>query len=145
MRLTVQKRLAARLLKASEKRVKFDPDRLDEIKESITKVDIRGLVKDKAIWAVQKKGISRGRVYKRKHGHGSRKGKKTARTPKKITWMRKIRLQRRFIKELHDKGMIVNKAYRELYLKSKGGFFRSKRHIKIYIEEHKLIQEKAKK
>jgi ribosomal protein L19E len=27
-----------------------------------------------------------------------------------------------------------------LYMKSKGGFFRSKRHIKIYISENSLIE-----
>jgi ribosomal protein L19E len=36
---------------------------------------------------------------------------------------------------LKEKKIIDDKLYRELYLKSKGGFFRSKRHIKIYLEE----------
>ena len=39
---------------------------------------------------------------------------------------------------LKDKGIVDKKTYRNLYLKSKGGFFRSKSHIKLYINEHKL-------
>jgi len=143
MKLTVQKRLAAQILKASEKRVKFDQDRLSEIKESITKVDLRGLISDGAITVIPKKGVSRARVKKKTQGQGSRKGKKKARTPKKDTWMKKVRLQRKFLKELREKGNITDGDYRKLYRKSTGGFFRSKRHVKIYIEEHNLFKEKT--
>ena len=49
MKLDNQKRLAAQILKCSKKRVKFDPDRSSDIKESITKADIRNLIKEEAI------------------------------------------------------------------------------------------------
>ena len=65
MKLDNQKRLAAQMLKCSGKRVKFDTDRLDDIKEAITKVDIRGLIKDKAIIKIHSHGVSRGRARKR--------------------------------------------------------------------------------
>ncbi len=148
MKLKTQKRLAADVLKCSKKRVKFDEERLEDIKESITKADIRSLIIDKAISKKKKKGVSRARVNKRKiqrskgkqKGQGSRKGKKTARLPKKKTWMNKIRLQRSLLKSLKDKELIDNKNFRILYKKAKGGFFRSKRHIKIYLEEHNLMK-----
>jgi len=44
------------------------------------------------------------------------------------------------LKDLRDKDLVTKKDYHELYLKSKGGFFRSKRHIKLYLEEHRLIK-----
>jgi hypothetical protein len=47
-----------------------------------------------------------------------------------------VRVQREFIKLLLSKNIITRQAYRGLYLKSKGGYFRSKRHIKLYLEEH---------
>ena len=152
MKLNTQKRLAAQVLKCSSKRVIFDEDRLEDIKEAITKADIRALIIDKAISRKNKKGVSRVRVRKRdaqkrkgkQKGHGSRKGKKTARLPKKEAWMNKIRAQRAFLRVLKDNGMLDNKTFRELYLKAKGGFFRSKRHIKIYLEEHNLVK-KVKK
>jgi len=71
----------------------------------------------------------------RQKGEGSRKGKKKA---GKKEWMNTIRIQRAFLKELRAKKIIDKKIYRNLYLKSKGGFFRSKNHIKLYISEHKL-------
>ncbi len=143
MKLNNQKRLAAKVLKCSEKRVRFDPDRLDDIKEAITKIDIRSLIKDNAITKVAVKGISRGRARKRiiqkrkgkQQGPGSRKGSRNARLPSKRKWINKIRSQRKFLRILKDKKVVDKKLFRELYLKSKGGFFRSKRHIKIYLEE----------
>ena len=66
-----------------------------------------------------------------------RKGKKTARLPKKKSWMARIRSQRKFIKELKEKKILKNKVISELRSKAKGGFFRSKRHIKITIEKIK--------
>ena len=153
MKLETQKRLAAQILKCSEKRIKFDEERLEDIKEAITKVDIRALIIDKAISRKKKKGISRARAKKRQlqrkkgkqKGHGSRKGKKSARLPKKKDWMNRVRLQRNFLKELKDKKLIDKETFRDLYKKSKGGFFRSRRHIKIYIEEHNLIKKKEQR
>ncbi len=153
MKLKTQKRLAAQVLKCSPKRVRFDEDRLEDIKEAITKADIRALIIDKAISRKNKKGISRIRAKKRaaqrrkgkQKGQGSRKGKKTARAPKKNEWMNRIRLQRLFLKELKENELINNNTFRLLYNKAKGGFFRSKRHIKIYLEEHDLVNKKASK
>ncbi|MDH3382375.1 MAG: hypothetical protein OEL54_06685, partial [Flavobacteriaceae bacterium] len=76
----------------------------------------------------------------RRKGRGKRKGKKTARLPKKNAWIERMRTQRGFLKELKEKGIITSLTYRQFYMKSKGGFFRSKRHIKLYIEEHNLTK-----
>ncbi len=143
MKVDNQKRLAARILKCSKKRVRFDPDRLSDIKEAITKIDIKGLIKDKAIRKIPVKGVSRGRARKRlvqrrkgkQKGAGSRKGSRGARIPKKKEWMNKIRAQRKLLRILKEKKIIDDKLYREFYSKSKGGFFRSRRHIKLYLEE----------
>jgi large subunit ribosomal protein L19e len=145
--MKIQKRLAGQVMNVSPKRVRFDNDRLADIKEAITKTDIRLLVGEKAISRVQEKGVSRGRARKIKvqkskglrKGPGSRQAKPTARLPRKEKWMSKIRSQRTFLSELKSKGIISSKTYRDIYLKSKGGFFRSARHIKLYLEEHKLF------
>ena len=146
MKLDSQKRIAASKMKVSKKRIKFDVERLGDIKEAITKFDIISLVKEGAIRVKQKKGVSRVRAKKqtiqkskgKRKGHGSRKGSQKTRTKKKKTWMQGVRLKRRFIKELKEKDLVNNQVYRELYRKIGGGFFRSKRHIKLYVEEHKL-------
>ena len=54
--------------------------------------------------------------------------------------MNKIRSQRSFIKKLKENNKISNKTYRDLYNKSKGGYFRSKRHIKLYLEQNELFK-----
>lgn len=144
MNLKNKKRISASLLKAGLKRVWFNPDKLSEIKEGITKDDMRSLIKEGTIRVKQKKGISRGRLRKkliqkrkgRGKGYGTRKGKATARMPRKRVWINKVRKQRGFIKLLKDKKVIDSKAYLQLRLKIKGGFFRSKRHLKLYLEEN---------
>ena len=146
MKLDSQKRIAASKMKVSKKRIKFDNESLEDIKEAITKFDIIKLVKEGAIKIKQKKGVSRARAKKqaiqkskgKRKGHGSRKGSYKTRVGKKKTWMQSVRLKRNFIKELKEKNRINNQVYRGLYRKISGGFFRSKRHIKLYAEEHKL-------
>lgn len=153
MNLSNKKKIAARLLKVGMSRVWFDPDRLQEIKEAITKADLRKLINDLAIQAKPSFGISKFRARKlalqkrkgRKAGLGSRKGTRNARLPKKKAWMAKVRSQREFLRELKEKGLVKPAAYRKAYLMSKGGFFRSIRHIKMYLEEHKMFARKAGK
>ena len=148
MNLQTQKRIAADILKVGTTRVFFDPARSNEIKEAITRGDIRKLIMDLAIQARPKKGNSRFRIRKnllqkkkgRRAGKGSRKGKVNARQNVRRRWINGIRVQRAFIKKLRNKEMITKADYHDLYSKSKGGMFRSKRHIKLYLEEHKLIQ-----
>jgi len=148
MNLKTQKRLAAAVFGCSPKKVWFDNSRLEDIKGAITKADIRSLIKQKAIMQKPAKGVSRGRARKihiqkikgRRKGHGSRQGKKTARLPRKLGWINKIRAQRKLLSLLKEKKIIDNKTFRMLYLKAKGGFFRSRRHIKIYLEEHGLAK-----
>ncbi len=150
MKLTTQKRLAAEVMKCSPKRAVFDTERLPEIKEAITKIDIRSLVKDKAITKIPKRSVSRGRarfaqIQKRsgrRRGHGSRKGKENARNNKKLSWISHVRAQRLLLKKMKDKEAFEVKDYRNLYNKVKGGFFRSRKHLKLYIEERKLAKKK---
>lgn len=143
MQLKSQRRLAAQLLKVGQNRVWFDEGRLEEVKEAITKEDIKKLINDWAIQARPKKSISGFRRRKRhlqkrkgrRQGAGSRKGTSNARLPAKEDWIARVRVQRSLLKRLRDKKIINPKVYRDLYRKSKGGFFRSRRHILIYLEE----------
>jgi len=152
MMLKLQKRLAASILRCSPKRVVFDPTRLEDIKEAITKTDLRLLIGDGAISERPAQGVSRVRANKRKtqkskglrKGEGSRKGKFTARLPKKKAWMARVRTQRRFLQYLKAKGLIQNIAFKELYKKSKGGYFRSIKHIRLHIHEHNLLTRQPK-
>ena len=54
--------------------------------------------------------------------------------------MTRIRLQRAFLKQLLSAEKMSAKTYRMLYQKTKGGFFRSKRHLQLYITEKGLLK-----
>lgn len=148
MQLKLQKRLAATLLDCSHKRVIFDTSKLSQIKESITKEDIRGLIHNGTIREKAVKGVSRfrakarhsQRLKGRQHGAGRKKGKASARAPDKQVWMARIRLQRVFLKALRESKHISGTTFRTLYMKAKGGYFRSKRHIQLYLTEHRLFE-----
>jgi len=147
MRFTTQRRNAAQLLKCALRKVRFDPEHLQEIKEAITKTDIRSLIdqgfvakqRSNAQSRVRARMISKQKRKGLRRGHGSRKGKKNARLRRKEIWKNRVRVQRGFMKKLKTQGMVDNASYRETYAKIKGGFFRSKRHVKLYLEERKLI------
>ncbi len=146
--LKLQKKLAAEVAGVGKNRVRFDSESLSDIKEAITKADIRGLIRDRAINILPKIGTARHRARKRhiqrkkgrQRGVGKRKGKAGARTPKKRMWINKIRLQRSILKRLRDKKEIEPRVYRELYLKAKGGFFRSRKHLLLYLKQQGYLK-----
>ncbi len=150
MDLKLQKKLATKVTKTSKKRVKISPEAQEQVKQAITKADIISLVKEGVINVFSKRGTSRHRARARhlakkkgrQRGTASKKGKKTARTPRKEQWIKKVRLQRRVLKDLKDKNQVNQKDYRQLYLKIKGGFFRSKKHLLLYMNQHNLIIKK---
>ena len=150
MKLNPQRRLAASVFGCSKKRVRFDQEALESISEAITKQDIRELIDQGVIQKLPKTGQSRVRANKRlvqrrkgrQSGPGSYKGKRTARLPRKKEWMDKIRAQRSHLKSLRENGEISSQTFRALYNKARGGFFRSKRHISLYIQEQNLAEDK---
>lgn len=152
MNLKLQKRIAADVLKVSYKRVWFDQTRLEEIKEAITKEDIRSLVATGVVREKPAKSNSRVRARKTatqkrkglRRGQGSRKGRATARLPSKQVWMAKVRVQRKFVRELLDQKVIAKPTYNDFYRKVKGNFFRSRRHIKLYMNDNDLVLKEAK-
>jgi len=146
MNLKSKRQLSSRIVGVGFDRVWFDPARLSEIKEAITREDLKKLMSTGAILIKQEKGVSKGRFRKvlkqkrkgRRNGPGSKKGKHTARAGKKELWIIKIRSQRALLLELLEKNLITKEIYRDLRQKSKGGYFRSLRHIKLYLTEHSL-------
>lgn len=148
MNLRTKKRIAKSLYDVGNKRIWIDPTKANEVKEAITKNDIKGLVKKGIIIVRQTRGQSRSRIRLsniqkskgRGKGIGSRKGAANARLSRKLQWMIKIRNQKELLRILRDKSTISRKTYRMLYRMAKGGFFRNRRHIEIYLAEHKLTQ-----
>jgi large subunit ribosomal protein L19e len=139
--LANQKRLAADIMDVGKTRVWMDPEKMEDIATAITREDIKGLVEAGTIKRRPEVGISRGRARARdikrakghQKGHGSRRGASGARTPKKETWMKKIRAQRKLLKSMRTETTIDAHTYRIMYRKAKGGEFRNVAHLKSYI------------
>jgi len=148
MNVKNQKRLAAQILRVGKRRILLDNSKLSEIKEAITKTDLRSLIAAGAVKRKPVKGHSRAHARKiliqkrkgKRKNAGSKKGKKTTFIPRKQAWVMKVRTQRKFIKNLKDKKLISNNNFRDLYSRVKNNRFRNIRLIKSYIEENKLIE-----
>ncbi|MBI1968878.1 50S ribosomal protein L19e [Candidatus Woesearchaeota archaeon] len=146
--MNTKKKLAAKILKTSSGKIRFREDALEDVKKAITRSDMRGLIAVGKIYRAASSEQSRGRARKiavqkrkgRRKGRGSQRGAKYATVPRKQQWMAKIRVQRIFLKMLRDKGLLASGDYRQVYRKSKGGFFRNKRHLKLYLTEQQLFK-----
>jgi len=147
--LTLQRRLAAEIMGVGVNNVRFDPERLEDIEKAFRREEIKALIEDGAIYAVEPSRNSRGRwrilhekrKKGRRRGHGSRKGKKGARIDKKRDWINRVRRMRRYIKMLREKGVIDTRLYRELYRKIKGGAFHDVSAIKTYLKSAGVLKE----
>ncbi|MBU0470454.1 MAG: 50S ribosomal protein L19e [Nanoarchaeota archaeon] len=146
-----KKQVVAKIMKTSPYKVKFSTDALEDIKKAITRADFRGLIavgkitksdKNLASKAGARKNAEQKRKGRRKNS-GSKSGSKFSVVDKKAKWAAKVRVQRTFLRNLKENELITKKDYRKLYLRSKGGFFRNKRHIKLYLKEQNLIQAKS--
>ncbi len=146
--MKAQKMMASKILKCGKSRVWMDPSRLADIDEAITSEDVKRLVRDGVISARPKAGISSFRKKRlavqkrrgRRRGRGSVKGHKGTRLQKKRTWIKTIRSIRKMLRELKSQGRIDNRTYRDIYTKSKSGYFRSKGHVMIYLERNSLMK-----
>ena len=149
--LANQKRLAAAVMKVGQSRIRIDPDRGEEVASAVTRADIRKLVSGGVITSVQKAGVSRGRRRKlrsqkakgRRTGPGSRKGAANARTPSKGLWISRIRALRDELRTLRETGAIDASAYRDYYVRAKGGQFRSRAHMKSHMRTEGTLPEEV--
>ena len=132
-----KRELIARMLGVGVNRVRFEPDKLDDVADSITRENIRALIKNRTIWTVKPRGTSRARAeakltIRRKHGigPGSKKGKK------KI-YVAKVRSMRYNLKVLKDRNDINREVYWSLYKKVNGGQVRSLSHLRDLVKQSK--------
>jgi large subunit ribosomal protein L19e len=142
--LKKKRELVARILGIGANRVRFEPDKLDDIADSITREDLRSMVKRGTIWTTKVKGTSRGRAKTKQAirkksglGPGSKKGKKTARTGKKSAYVTKVRSMRYHLKVMKDRNEINRQTYWLIYKKVDGGQVRSVSHLRDIVKQTK--------
>jgi len=142
--MRLQRRLAADILKVGKSRVWLDPTKMGEIEKAITRADVRKLIKKGYIKALPEKIHMPKEKRKKKKGLGSRKGTKFSRLSRKRRWISTVRALRNMLRELKSSGQIDNRTYRKLRLLVKGGMFRSRSHLRTYLEQHDLLKEVEK-
>ncbi|PJA16666.1 MAG: 50S ribosomal protein L19e, partial [Candidatus Diapherotrites archaeon CG_4_10_14_0_2_um_filter_31_5] len=108
MQLNKIRRMAAEILNIGKSKIVFSEKERERIAESMTKEDVRQLIKDGIVKKRKDAYQSKGRARKlkekkkkgRKRGQGKRKGTIKTRTRKKKSWIKTVRAQRKKIKEL---------------------------------------------
>lgn len=151
MKLDKIKWLSAQLLKTGYKNVWLDPEKLEDIKSSMTKEDVREQLAKNNIKKRVSFGQSKGRSRKlrikkskgRKRGFGKRKGTAKARVQKKTTWIVTVRAQRRHLRELRKQKKVSPEQYSKVYRLIKGGYFKGKRYMDQYLnlKDKKQVKE----
>lgn len=130
MKLEKKKALAARTLKVGKNRIIFDSGKLAELKEVITKQDIRDYLASGIIRIREIKGRKKVERRSRKRGPGKIKKKINLRKENYIIIVRKLRT---YIKELKKQGKMNLEKYKELRRKIKNKEFKSKSQLKEYL------------
>jgi len=125
-----KKQLVTRILKVGADRVKLDENRKDEIKEAITRQDIKDLVKSKAIIIKDVKG-------KRKKGKKRRKKKRKKIKTRKQDYVRLTRKLRKDVKKLLEEKKISKGQAKKLRKRIKAKAFRSGAHFHTLLKEEK--------
>lgn len=132
MTLNKKKRLAARTLNIGVNRIIFDNNRIDEIKEAITKQDIRDLHKDGAIKIAEASGRRVKIIRKTRKREGKIRLRPKRRKEKYVIMTRKLR---RHLKELKTQGKVTNEEFKKHRTQIKMKLFKTKRQLKEAIKK----------
>lgn len=130
MNLRAKKFLAAKTLKVGKERILFVEKRIDEIKEAITKQDIRDLHKEGAIKIKEIKGRRKIKNKRKKRTPGNIRKNVNVRKKKYVILTRKLR---GYVKELGSRGKLDKKEIKEIRKKIRNKAFRSKAHLREQI------------
>lgn len=129
MNLRKKKELAAKTFGVGKNRILFLEPRLDEIKEAITKQDMKDLRKEGAIIIKPVKGRKKV-VRQRNRSTGNIRKKVNKRKTNYIIMTRKLR---NYVGELKKSEKLSEEETKDIRNKIKNKVFRSKAHLREYI------------
>lgn len=126
-----KKDLAAKTLKVGKDRIKFVRARLEEIKEAITKQDIRDLVQEGAIVVKPINGRKTNVKRKNRRSTGKIKKKVNKRKQEYVIITRKLR---NYTAEMKKQGKLTSEDVKEIRKRIRNRAYKSKANLKMYIE-----------
>jgi len=130
MNLKEKKLLARRTLNVGKERIVFLKSRLEEIKDAITKQDIRDLKNDGAIIIKDIKGRKKNTKKSKKRSIGKIKKKVNKRKQEYVIMTRKLR---KYVSEMKKQGRLPKEDVIEIRKRIRNKKFKSKAHLKEYI------------
>jgi large subunit ribosomal protein L19e len=129
MNLRNKKELAAKTLGVGKSRIVFSESRLSEIKEALTKQDIKDLKKDGAILVKEIRGRKKNFKKTRKSTGNIRKKV----NKKKQEYVKLTRKLRRYTAEIKKQGGLIRDEVKLIRIKIRNRLFKSKANLKEYI------------
>jgi large subunit ribosomal protein L19e len=142
MNLRSKKQLAAKTFGVGKSRILFVNERIDEIKDAITKQDMRTLQKDGAIIIKEIKGRSANVNKKNRRHVGKVRRKVNTRKRDYVILTRKLR---QFIADKKQKGEMSDEEIKETRKRIRNKIFKSKAHLKENLGGSKNENAKKKK
>ncbi len=133
--LSLQRKLAARILRVGKTKVWIDPTHISDVKNAITGFDIRKMISQGYIKALKEKVKFPKKIKRSKRSPGRTRGKAGAVYNKKRRWINTVRPLREMLKKLKAERKIDQATYKHTYMLIKGGAFRSRAHLKLHLEQ----------
>ena len=134
MNLSKKKALAVKTLKVGKARIIFVKSRLEDIKEAITKQDIKDLQKDGAIIVKDIKGRKKNLKKKVKKSTGNIRKKVNKRKKEYVIMTRKLR---KYVKELKNHGKLSREEVIDIRKKIRNKYYKSLGNLKEHIRREK--------
>ena len=131
MNLRSKKELASKTLKVGKERIVFVKERTAEIKEAITKQDLKDLTSAGAIKIKPVKGRKTNVSRKNRRGTGKIKLKVNKRKQEYVIITRKLRA---YVLELKKQGKLTSEEVKDIRKKIRNKIFKSKANLKTYVE-----------
>ncbi len=127
MNLEKKRALASRALNIGKNRISFNPERLNEIKDSLTKQDIRDLVSSRAILIKEIKGRKQNEKRKTRRREGSIKQRNIDTKGEYMLLTRKLRS---YLLHQRSRGLIPQELFLKVRKEIKSSSLRSLSHLK---------------
>ncbi len=132
MSIKLTRRIASQMLKRGVSKVRIKNEGIEDAKKALSRDDIRAMVSKGTVYALSEKhnasaysrALNVKRTKGRRRGKGRRKGASKARTG--ITYMKRIRGQRRVLLELKSDSTLGNEQFKRYYRLVRGGNFPAK-------------------